>query len=386
MRPNRLILLFIVLSGLTVAISWRAQAPFVGTWVNSLSAWLAGAELKAQKLTAPMRSKVSEVANQLMADESVYSSIIEQLHSTENACRQSLAIEPAESAPHVSVYKWQDGQGRMHYSDKKPSEGSPIDISQTLDKKESKFTLQYKTVGVGMPVGLRDQLRYSTDKIFELLSEGLSVENTRPIELNMTVYGREKDYLALRHSLYPNSSPHAPGFYSLEHNLAVVMNRQRSEDTIRTAIHEAAHVVIAGLYGATPRWFTEGFAEYASPIDVRGQLASVKSNDYWFKFLRSLARGEGLPSLADYWAIPNEQWEGALKGRYYATAWSVIAFMMDDFERRAYLSAYMRAMERNYCQPLGALRLDTFYPGGIKTLQGDWERWVTHSKGFTHRY
>jgi predicted DNA-binding ribbon-helix-helix protein len=286
----------------------------------------------------------------------------------------------------VSVYKWKDDKGRLHYSDKKPSDGLPVDIGQTLDKKDSKFTLNYQALGSGTPVGLRDQLRYSTDKIFALLSEGLSVENIRPIELNISIYGEEQEYLALRQRLYPSSASNAPGFYSLEHNLAAVLNRRRPEDTRRTAIHEAAHVVIAGLYGGTPRWFTEGFAEYASSIEVRGQLASVKSNDYWFKVLRQLAKDQGLPSLAAYWAAPMEHWESELKARYYAIAWSVIAFMMDDAERRENLSSYMRVMESNYCQPLGALRLSHYYPGGMKALQSDWERWVTQSKGFTHRY
>lgn len=386
MRPFRLIFIFTVLFALSTAIAWRAQSPLLVGWISYLNVWLADAELKAQKFTTPLRTKATTVAHQVLAGDGLYASIKEQLHSVGSICRRPEIEEPTGVKAHTSVYKWKDKQGRMHYSDKKPSEGAPIDISQTLDKKESKFTLRYQTVGAGVPGGLRDQLHYSTDKIFTLLSSGLSIENTRPIELNMTVYGQEKDYLALRHSLYPSSSSNAPGFYSLEHNLAAVLNRRQPEETSRTAIHEAAHVVIAGLYGATPRWFTEGFAEYASPITVRGQLASVKSNEYWFMVLRQLASRKGLPSLAAYWAVPSEQWEGELKAQYYATAWSVIAFMMDDTERRDNLSSYMSAMEGSYCQPLQALDLASFYPGGLTNLQLEWERWVTQSKGFTHRY
>ena len=229
MKPLRLLFVFIVLFALLAVIGSRAQSPLVGAWVSYLSAWLTDAELKTQNFTTPIRSKAATVATQLMADDGIYASIIEQLHPPGSICQRRKTAEFTAPQAHQSVYKWKDKQGRIHYSDKKPSGGLPIDIGQTLDKKELKFTLYYKTVGGGIPASLRDQLHYSTEKIFALLSGGLSIENTRPIELNMTVYGREKEYLALRHSLYPSSSSNAPGFYSLEHNLAAVLNNRQPD-------------------------------------------------------------------------------------------------------------------------------------------------------------
>ena len=387
MKFIRIIVLLTVVAGLSLIVGWRAQAPAAVSWVNTLASWLPSANLPIQEPSEPMSPSVDLKADSSLVDTVAQLLSFEQPYLTQNACLRSI-IKPAIETPPAaaSVFKWKDEDGRVHYSDRKPKSTLSADIGSTLEQKKSRFSMQYETVGTGAPVGLRDRLRYSTDKIFELLSEGLSIENTRTIDLNIRIYERENEYRALWKHLYPNSSSNAPGFYSLSENLAVVLKRQNPEDTTRTAIHEAAHVVIAGLYGGTPRWFTEGFAEYVEPIDVRGQLASVKSKDYWFRVLRSLAQEEGLPSLADYWAIPRGQWEGELKNRYYAIAWSVIAFMMDDPERRKNLSAFMGDMESNFCNPLGSSRLDVFYAGGFDSLQRDWEQWVIQSKGFTHRF
>ncbi len=387
MKFIRLTVLLIVLFVLTFSVDWRQQSANAKSWMDVLAAWPSGATLEVQEPSEPEAPAVGVEEGTPSLIESVTQRLAsEQAYLSQHACLRAIVEPPKETPSDVSVYKWKDAEGRLHYSDRKPRHLSSTDIGSAIERKQSKFSLHYTPVGVGAPVGLRDQLRYSTDKIFELLSEGLSIENTRPIELNIRIYGQEKEYRALSRSLYPNSSITAPGFYSLKENLAVVLNRRNPEQTTRTAIHEAAHVVIAGLYGGTPRWFTEGFAEYVEPIHVRGQLASVKSNDYWFGVLRTVARSEGLPDLANYWSIPSAHWESELKNRYYAIAWSVIAFMMDDAGRRKNLSAFMGEMERKYCTPFAPSRLDSFYPGGIETLQRDWAQWVMESKGFTHRF
>lgn len=386
MKGIRLWFCFIALTLLSIAFSLRAHHPFSGHLLDEFQSYTSQFESAVKGLFRGDSPEDLELLETSIPTIMIESQIhLEQPYRPESICRKYTA--PRENLEAPSIYKWIDSNGQTHFSDKRPTTVKSQDIGEKLTRKPDLFSLNYNTVGLGVPAYLNDQISYSTRKMYAIMSQALAVESTRKISLNVTVFGREKEYEALRKQLSPNSTNNTPGFYSHHENLAVVLNRPSRMETGEIAIHEASHVVTAGLFGATPRWFTEGFAEYFENMEVEGQLTRIKENAYWLKTLRQLGARNALPFLGEYWEIPRDQWESPEKNTYYAIAWSLIAYMMDTADRRKVFSEILRAMENKYCQSISITgEFNRYYPGGLQKLELEWKNWIFSTQKFRHRF
>lgn len=193
------------------------------------------------------------------------------------------------------------------------------------------------------------------------------------------------------------------GFYRLRSNEAVVLYTPAYRDNaLANAFHEISHLVTAWHLGSSPPWLNEGIAEYFETMsfDPGGVENGSSENGYvestYFKSTYSeneiagerarfhpsrahldLLRAQGPLPLDELLGIAGRDWTAEAAHRRYASAWSLIAFLMDSSPGRETLQALVRQAHAQRRAPAADLAppLAT-YPGGRKALEAAWRRWV----------
>ena len=194
------------------------------------------------------------------------------------------------------------------------------------------------------------------------------------------------------------------GFYRMRSNEAVVLYTPAYRDSaLASAFHEISHLVTAWYLGASPPWLNEGIAEYFEtmyfendsladgPVDnppfgnapVENRYSkNIQAAAARARFNRSqahldLLRAQGPVPLGELMAITGRDWTAAAAHRRYASAWSLIAFLMDSSAGRETLTALVRRAHAQRRAPAADLTpaLAT-YPGGRQALEAAWRRWM----------
>ena len=199
------------------------------------------------------------------------------------------------------------------------------------------------------------------------------------------------------------------GFYRMRSNEAVVLYTPAYRDSaLASAFHEISHLVTAWYLGASPPWLNEGIAEYFetmyfendsladgsvenTPFDYAPVESAPVENAYGknmqaaparARFNRSqahldLLRAQGPVPLGELLAIAGRDWTAEAAHRRYASAWSLIAFLMDSSAGRETLTALVRRAHAQRRAPAADLTpaLAT-YPGGRQALEAAWRRWM----------
>ena len=214
------------------------------------------------------------------------------------------------------------------------------------------------------------------------------------------------------------------GFYRLRSNEAVVLYSPAYRDhALANAFHEISHLVTAWHLGSSPPWLNEGIAEYFETMsfepgavengyfqstDFQGtdfessysqssySQSSYSQSSYFqssyfqskeiagerarFKPSRAhldLLRAQGPVPLDELLGIAGRDWTAEAPHRRYASAWSLIAFLMDSSPGRETLQALVRQAHAQRRAPAADLAppLAT-YPGGRQALEAAWRRWV----------
>ena len=199
------------------------------------------------------------------------------------------------------------------------------------------------------------------------------------------------------------------GFYRMRSNEAVVLYTPAYRDSaLASAFHEISHLVTAWYLGASPPWLNEGIAEYFEtmyfendsladgPVDnppfdnapfdnapVENRYSkNIQAAAAHARFNRSqahldLLRAQGPVPLGELLAITGRDWTAAAAHRRYASAWSLIAFLMDSSAGRETLTALVRRAHAQRRGPAADLTpaLAT-YPGGRQALEAAWRRWM----------
>jgi Protein of unknown function (DUF1570) len=227
--------------------------------------------------------------------------------------------------------------------------------------------------GVDLPPWLEPHLITAVDVMREVWQELVvtdSAPQTMPIEI---VFVADRfEFESIRQQLAPQLDG-VSGFYSIHNRQAVVLYDARILESVRrTAIHELSHLVTASYLGPAPRWLAEGLAEYYEPMYIARSGAALGPNR---RHINTLDAQNILP-LLEFLQLPLQQWYGEPGRQHYATAWSLIFFLMDSPAGRQTLTHLLSTASANICKPLRLEDLLGTYPGGVAQLESDWRMWL----------
>ncbi|WP_281649072.1 DUF4124 domain-containing protein [Parendozoicomonas sp. Alg238-R29] len=281
------------------------------------------------------------------------------------------------------VYKWKDESGRVHFSDRAPQQASVKDLSQKYQNKAQYFRVKVDVSGSKVPAWTQDRLAGSTRQIFTILADQLNMTDLRQIDLNVKVFASRQAYQSYANQVAPSISKWSAGFYSSRINTAAVHHDGRDERTHQVARHESTHVIMSGLFGSMPIWFTEGMAEYFEHMKITGQAKIIEPDREQMALLQKLS----LPHLQHWFDQAGNWYNPQNRNENYAIAWSVIHFLMQDNQRKQVLANYMKDLGKDLCREVSAAEFFAReYPGGLRRMTQDWQRWVSHGAASPHYF
>lgn len=287
---------------------------------------------------------------------------------------EAVATRDSAQIDQEKMYRWQDAKGRWHFGDAKdiplPSDAS--DVSHRYQTKASYFQFQLLHEGRELKAFTRDRIRAETRQIFAVLSQALALDHLRQVFLNIRIIDNQDDFQERLNSVAPGLKTNT-GFFSTRNNEAVVWRHPKEALMYGVIRHESTHVIMAGLYGYPPVWLNEGLAEYFEQMSVMSNSKQVAVNERWLKVLRS---GQLIP-LKYYLSLTPSQWRGESQELMYATAWSLIHFLMSSEQGKNLLAVMMQTLAANKCQAFASLDfIEARYPGGVAQLNDHWRTWI----------
>ena len=297
---------------------------------------------------------------------------------------KTTALEKSTSS---EIYRWTDENGKVHFSDAKPGDTRNSDVmSVSYPDRKQYFKLKVIEDTETLPAFTRDKVNAEVRQVYRILSRNLDLEHLRKVSLNVRIIGTQSDFQNYRQQRAPQLRTNS-GFYTSDNNEAVVFQGNDPEVMRAVIRHEATHVIMAGLYGATPSWFNEGLAEYFEQLQVSGQARQIGPVDYhWVHLQKRLAQGQLMP-LRDYINLPPQRWYSGDLQDNYGMGWALVYYLMSEPEGKQFLKGMMNEMAENYCWSTpGSEYFDDHYPGGFKAFEAGWKTWLAKSEPIAHRY
>ncbi len=301
-------------------------------------------------------------------------------HSQRYATPADVDCRPAEAAPtrerEGGIYSWSDESGRTHFGDARHRTESARDLTQEYATGLDFFSFSLEAHSGSLPPFFRDRLTADIEAIFLFLSGELELEQLRRVELNMILFEDQAAFGRLRRERAPGLSA-AVGFYSLDGNIAAVLEQPDPSHTYRIARHEATHIINVGLFGISPLWLEEGLAEYFSDYGSEALHREFRPAPWRVEHLKQLERAGALPGLEAFLSLSREEWLSLDARTAYGLSWSVVAWLMNHEAGRQWLRTFLGHLADEPCVPAsGVEQLARHYPGGVRELEQGWREWI----------
>ena len=286
-------------------------------------------------------------------------------------------------APASSLYRWQDADGRWHFSDRVPEQQQVDDLSERYRQPDAP-DIRIETRDYALSPALRQRLELSITRIFAIYRQALAVSPATDTPFDILLYGDAEAYRAYARATAPQLENPA-GFFNGQTGRITALALPDHDALLRLITHECSHAISATQGGYVPIWLNEGLAEYFSQLQLYGMAADVPVADHWLRQLRQQPLApDTLRRTIN--AAPRDWQAAAGNGYSYAVSWSLVWFLMDSAEGRTLLRALL-ARVADDPRPLmhSAEFIDHHWPGGFSALEQAWRQWLPRAHG-RHRY
>jgi len=236
--------------------------------------------------------------------------------------------------------------------------------------------LRIHAIGTPLPHGLRADLVVGADTALALWRDWLGEQTLPAAPATLLFLDDAQDFAELYNGPDVDGWT-ATGFYRIRSHEAVILYSAPYRASARaTAFHELSHLMTAWYLGPTPAWLNEGLAEHFETFAPGNRQAFVNYTGH----LAVLAREGPLP-LETLLGLSRRQFTVEEAARRYASAWSLVAFMLDDAQARPVLDTLLREFYAGRCADSDARALQqralNRYPGGPAALEAAWRAWLT---------
>jgi Domain of unknown function (DUF4124)/Protein of unknown function (DUF1570) len=291
-------------------------------------------------------------------------------------CRKK-AGKAVEEVSGPQIYKWVDAQGKTHFSDKPPAQQASQTL--TVEGRKKYFNLQLHADTKGFPPHFRDRLTVRVNKAYSVLTQLIPEDQLQQVDVNLWVFNSRSAYDSFYSKHATGVASTSQGFHSSRNNIAAAL-RKTDKQVLMTGVHEAVHVMNAGMFGRLPRWLNEGMAEYLEGIKVYGQSADIAVREDWLRKIR-----QSRLSLESLLRAGNQQWQGDQRNNLYAHSWAAVYFLMSSQEGKDVLSRYLMAAAKSPCVEVNARTfMQRHYSGGMVNLDRRFNAWLMGRKSNHH--
>ena len=228
----------------------------------------------------------------------------------------------------------------------------------------------YRAVSIDDVGNFPGEIERAAEAIVTVWQRWIGASRLRPVRIELVLLGDAGAFDAMKQSLAPEL-PQVSGFYATASHQAVVHYDPTMPALNRyTAIHEVAHLVTASQIGPVDRWLSEGLSEYFETLSEEDEVITVRPN------LRYAAELQLRP-LREFLLLSDASWQSQTSAQHYATAWSVVYFLMDSLRGSVALREVLVRLNSPLRDQLSATELlDLSYPGGLDALEQAWHHWL----------
>ncbi|CAA0115084.1 Uncharacterised protein [BD1-7 clade bacterium] len=292
-------------------------------------------------------------------------------------CRPTSRLGKLESAKKQTVYTWVDADGRKHFSDQAPgrknaAKGGTDTQTLELEKQQERFALTLHQHGDDMPAFFQSNLRARIHKAYDVLADFIDPEQLQKVAVNLHLFDQRSQYQTFMNKHTQGLSPASVGFHNSRDNIAAALNLS-DKQLVTTSLHEAVHVMNAGMFGYLPRWLNEGIAEYLEDMEVSGQSVRVPApHAHKMRYLQHSPIG-----IAQLIQSTGHDWRSQQMQAYYAHSQALVFYLQSSPEGRRWLSTYLNQQALNPCQTINiGLHVEKHYSGGVTAMQQGFTQWA----------
>lgn len=320
--------------------------------------------------------------NQQIAGTELGKELLAGLHGPQQYRCEPVVTREISDTQKSKMYRWQDDDGRWHFGDNQHQAGQRAeDVGARYQSKYQYFKLDLRGDDKQLPAFSRDKISAETMQIFSIMSDALSVDYLRQVDLNLRLIASQKDFQAQREKIAPGLKTNS-GFYSTSNNEAVIWQAPNVDFMHAVIRHEASHVIMAGLYGYPPVWLNEGIAEYFEQLNISSNAKVVRPNK---ARLDKLQQGDVIP-LKAYLALSTTQWRELPQQQMYGMAWGLVYFFMSDAKQKRFFTDMLASIAKNKCVSFSSFDyFEANYPQGVAGLQQQWKIWLRRNPN-SHYY
>ncbi|WOJ98248.1 hypothetical protein R0137_06680 [Congregibacter brevis] len=254
-----------------------------------------------------------------------------------------------------------------------PAVGGPVVDSPAVTGKYAGFSIRIEAEGTTLSEDLELEIAEGATYAYAQWREWLGEKALRPSQINIRFLGDAQRFREIYGK--PNREEWTTtGFYRMRSNEALILYTPAFRSSaLGNAFHEISHLITARHLGATPPWLNEGLAELYETLHIVDGAVSFSENKQHLALLKL----RGPVSMEALTQLSRETWMLKDAERRYASAWALIAFLMDtDLGKQTLRSTILEAYSGR-CGTRSDFR-DTLsrYPGGSSALQSDWLNWL----------
>jgi hypothetical protein len=228
----------------------------------------------------------------------------------------------------------------------------------------------YRTVEIDDVGDFPAEIEHAAEAMLSVWQQWIGTHRIRPVQVELVLLGTPAAFEEMKQSLAPEL-PLVNGFYATATHQAVVRYESRQPALNRsTAIHEVAHLITSSQVGPVDRWVSEGISEYFETLHSNGEAILISPNLRYEDELQPR-------NLEIFLALTDADWQGADSPEHYATAWSLVYFLMDSRRGRVTLREVLVRMTGPLRSELSIPEfLALSYPGGLNALERNWHQWL----------
>ena len=236
-----------------------------------------------------------------------------------------------------------------------------------------RFSVDLQAEDSTLPQDLKEQIVTGTHLTYAQWREWLGDDALQKSEIKLRFLGDAQRFKDI-YGQPTGKEWTTTGFYRTRSNEALILYTPAYRaSALANAFHEISHLMTAWHLGATPPWLNEGLAEYYETLQISAQQTRFDNNALHLQLLQA----QGPVPLEQLTSLSRKAWMQNDVQRRYASAWSLIAFMMDSTPGRQTLRRVIEMAHDSRCQARPDLRESlSSYPGGLPGLERDWQAWL----------
>ncbi|MEP1470227.1 MAG: DUF1570 domain-containing protein [Halieaceae bacterium] len=236
----------------------------------------------------------------------------------------------------------------------------------------------YRAVEVDDVGSFPTDIERAAESMLTVWQQWIGTHRIRPVQVELVLLGTPAAFEEMKQQLAPEL-PLVNGFYATATHQAVVQYESRQPALNRsTAIHEVAHLITSSQVGPVDRWLSEGISEYFETLRTESDGIRISPNLRYEDELQPR-------NLVTFLALTDKDWQSDGSPEHYATAWSLVYFLMDSRRGRVALREVLVRMTGPLRSSLSIPEfLDLSYPGGLAALERNWHQWLVAGEFVDH--